>query len=144
MHVFICQVCGHIEFNTAPDNCPVCGAPKSKFQQNDNVFEDSAANSPEGAVKHVPVVTVVADCKLIPEQPCIDILVRVGETLHPMEEKHFISFLDLYVDNKYVSRLFLSPDMYPGAVFHLKTTGSKVAVVEMCNLHGHWINEAGL
>jgi len=144
MHVFICQNCGHIEFSSAPHRCPVCGFQKNQFKQNDNVFEESAASSPEGGVKHVPVVKVVADCKLIPEENCIDILVRVGETLHPMEDKHFITFLDLYVDDKYVSRLLLSPDMYPGAVFHLKTPGSKVAVVEQCNLHGHWINEASL
>ena len=144
MKVFICKMCGHIEFNDAPEKCPVCGAPQSQFQQNDKVFDESAEKSPEGAVKHVPVVKVVADCKLIPEQSCTDILVRVGETLHPMEEKHFITFLDLYVDDKYVSRMFLSPDMYPGAVFHLKSTGSKVSVVEMCNLHGYWIDTASL
>ena len=137
-------MCGHIEFNAAPEKCPVCGAPQSQFPQNDKIFDESAEKSPEGAVKHVPVVKVVTDCKLIPEQSCTDILVRVGETLHPMEDKHFITFLDLYVDDKYVSRMFLSPDMYPGAVFHLKSTGSKVSVVEMCNLHGYWIDTASL
>ncbi len=144
MKVFICKMCAHIEFSSAPGTCPVCGAPQSQFQQNDKVFDESAEKSPEGGIKHVPVITVVADCKLIPEQNCTDILVRVGETLHPMEEKHYITFLDLYLDNRYVSRVMLSPDMYPGAVFHLKSTGSKVSVVEMCNLHGYWINKADI
>ncbi|MBN1102948.1 MAG: rubrerythrin family protein [Deltaproteobacteria bacterium] len=30
---FVCQVCGYVSEGTAPDNCPVCGAVKSKFKQ---------------------------------------------------------------------------------------------------------------
>ena len=144
MSIFICEMCGHVEFDHAPENCPVCGAPKDKFSQNDKVFEESAANSPEGAGKHLPKVTINADCGMIPEKNCVDVLVRVGETLHPMEEKHHISFVDCYVDKKYVSRIFLSAAMYPGVVFHLQSTGQEVTVVERCNLHGLWKAEAKL
>ncbi len=28
---YICSVCGHIEDGDAPDECPICGAPKKKF-----------------------------------------------------------------------------------------------------------------
>ncbi len=28
---YVCQVCGHIHENGAPDKCPICGAPASKF-----------------------------------------------------------------------------------------------------------------
>ena len=28
---FLCPVCGHIEFGSAPDNCPICGTPADKF-----------------------------------------------------------------------------------------------------------------
>jgi rubrerythrin len=28
---YLCPVCGHIEFGTPPDSCPICGAPKAKF-----------------------------------------------------------------------------------------------------------------
>ena len=28
---FLCPVCGYIEFGAPPENCPICGAPKSKF-----------------------------------------------------------------------------------------------------------------
>lgn len=27
----LCPICGHIEFGKAPDKCPICGAPASKF-----------------------------------------------------------------------------------------------------------------
>jgi len=29
---YVCQVCGYISENEAPENCPVCGAVKGKFQ----------------------------------------------------------------------------------------------------------------
>ena len=29
--IYLCPVCGHIEFNDAPEKCPVCGAKKEKF-----------------------------------------------------------------------------------------------------------------
>lgn len=31
--VYLCPVCGNIEFDSAPDSCPVCGLPGEKFQQ---------------------------------------------------------------------------------------------------------------
>jgi superoxide reductase len=142
MKIFICQVCGHIEFNSAPENCPVCFA--KKFTQNDSVFEESMEKSSEGAVKHIPDVKINKECGLIPESACTDILVRIGETLHPMMENHFIQWIDCYLDEKYVSRIMLTPDMNPSVVFHLKTEGSKVTIVENCNIHGYWKTDTNL
>jgi rubrerythrin len=33
MDVYLCPVCGDIEFGAPPDKCPICGAPASKFQK---------------------------------------------------------------------------------------------------------------
>jgi rubrerythrin len=33
MDVYLCPVCGDIEFGSPPDKCPICGAPASKFQK---------------------------------------------------------------------------------------------------------------
>ena len=112
MNIFICEVCGHIAFGSAPDKCPACGAAKEKFTQNDNVFVEAVEKSVEGAVKHIPAIKVNKVCGLIPEQSCVDVIVRIGETLHPMEEKHFIQFIDCYLDNTFVSRVMLSPGVY--------------------------------
>ena len=30
---FVCQVCGYVSEDTAPDKCPVCGAVHEKFKQ---------------------------------------------------------------------------------------------------------------
>ncbi len=33
MDVYLCPVCGDIEFGEAPEKCPICGAPKSKYEK---------------------------------------------------------------------------------------------------------------
>ncbi len=33
MDVYLCPVCGDLEFGPPPDKCPICGAPASKFQK---------------------------------------------------------------------------------------------------------------
>jgi len=142
MKVFICETCGHIEFGEAPEKCPVCYM--KKFTQNDKVFEESMAQSSEAAVKHIPQVTVEKTCGLVPENDCIDIITRIGETLHPMTEGHFISFIDCYLDLKYVSRIYLTPDMNPAVVFHLASKGKGITIVENCNKHGYWKTEVML
>ena len=144
MSILVCGQCGLIQFGQAPDSCPVCGSPQDKFSQNDKVFEEAAEKSKEGAVKHIPSVNVVKECGMIPENDCIDVLVRVGETLHPMLPEHFIQFIDCYIDHAYAGRAFLTPAMNPSVIFHLKDKGTKVQIVELCNVHGHWMTEASL
>ncbi len=144
MSIFACGTCGHLAFNAAPEKCPSCGSAQDGFTQNDNVFTESAEKSKEAAVKHIPQVVVNKQCGLIPEQPCVDVVVRIGETLHPMEEKHHIQFVDCYVDDTFVSRISLTPDVYAAGAFHLKAEGKMVRVVENCNLHGYWQTEAAL
>lgn len=144
MSIFICKVCGHLEFGAAPDACPVCHVPKENFSQNDNIFTESAKNSPEGAGKHTPSILIKKDCGLIPDVGCVDVHVRVGEVLHPMEAAHYIVFIDCYIDDSYVGRASLTPGLNGAAAFHLKESGKKVRVVECCNLHGHWQAEADL
>jgi superoxide reductase len=143
MNIFICGKCGHIEFGQAAA-CPVCASPAESFKRNDNVFKEAEEKSKEAAVKHIPAITINKQCGLIPEAGCMDISVRIGKTLHPMEEKHFINFIDCYIDDRHVGRAFLSPKLNPAACFHLKVFGSKVTIVEYCNLHGHWKADAAL
>ena len=144
MSFFICNVCGHIEFNSSPEKCPVCGSPKKEYAQNDRVFIESEEKSKEAATKHIPSIKVIKQCGLIPEEPCTDVLVRIGEKLHPMEEKHFITFIECYVDEKYVSRAELTPGVWASALYHIKTSGKKVTIVERCNVHGYWKADASL
>jgi superoxide reductase len=145
MKIFICQMCGHLEFNEAPEKCQACGEPKNSFKQNDNIFKESAEKSPEAPVKHIPVITSSKSCGLIPEQSCADILFRIGKTLHPMEEKHFIQWADCYLNNKYIERMQFTPfGVNPAGCIHLKAASGTVTIVENCNLHGYWKADVSL
>ena len=141
MAVFICGMCGHIEFGKAPEKCPVCGSDQEKYTQNDRVFIESEEKSKEASVKHIPEVTINHECKLIPDLGCTDVIVRVGKVIHPMEPAHYIRFIDCYVDDVFVTRAMLSPGAFPGAIFHVKAKGAKVRVVENCTIHGYWQTE---
>ena len=144
MSAFICSECGHVEFTEVTGTCAVCKSLSGKYGRNDRIFEESAEKSKEAAVKHIPAVTVNKTCGLIPDQGCVDVIVRIGATLHPMESAHFIQFIDCYVDGKFVSRVSLSPGVYAAGCFHLKVKGAKVLIVENCNLHGYWKTETAL
>ena len=138
MKNYVCSVCGHIEFAKVSISCPVCKSPAEKITSKDRIFEESAERSKETAIKHVPVITVNKKCGLIPEQSCVDIIFRIGVILHPMESTHFIQFIDCYVDDNYVSRVVLTSSVFAAGCFHVKLQGTKVTVVENCNLHGYW------
>jgi desulfoferrodoxin-like iron-binding protein len=144
MNIYICAVCGHLEFNELGDNCPVCYAPKEKFSQNDNVFTEAAEKGEEASVKHIPSVKVNKECGLIPEDSCTDILIRIGETLHPMTTEHSIQFIDIYQNDKYIERIMLTPNINPAGCVHLKDGSGKITVVELCNLHGYWKTDVAL
>ena len=141
MDLYLCSICGHIAFSQAPAACPVCHAPKEKFEKKNDIFTESKEKSPEGAAKHTPVVTVIKECKLV-DNTCIDILVKVGEVKHPMEEKHFILNVDCYLDDVFITRVMFTPSVNAATAIHLKATGKKIRVVEHCNLHGWWEAEA--
>jgi len=144
LKIFVCSVCGHVEFGMAPDNCPVCHAPKDKFNQDNKLFSDAEEKLKDGGTKHTPVISVRKDPKLISELPCHEVDVRVGKTMHPMEDAHHIKFIDFYGDDKHLTRIILPLSLYPAASIYIKVPGSKVRAVEWCNLHGYWTTEVSL
>lgn len=75
--------------------------------------------------KHVPVIEVGAD----------RVTVRVGSVAHPMEEKHYIAWIELIADGR-LYRQALRPGEAPEAVFPV--TAQQVTAREYCTLHGHW------
>jgi superoxide reductase len=141
---FTCKVCGFVSIDgTTPDNCPVCGAPKSSFEEKEDALKEpqDANNLTELEKKHIPVIKIVKTCGLIPEG-CADVHIRIGEILHPMQPEHSIQWIDFYVDKEFVSRIKLTPEkLNPAAALHLKVQSGKLTVVDYCNLHGSWVNE---
>ena len=75
--------------------------------------------------KHVPVVEKTAN----------GYKVKVGSVAHPMEEAHWIQWIELVADGVSYTR-FLKPGDAPEAEFCV--SGSNVYAREYCNLHGHW------
>lgn len=147
MKGFVCKVCGFISIDgSAPDKCPVCGAPKTSFQEKKDAIKtpQDVNNLTELEKKHIPVITIVKKCGLIPES-CQDVHVKMGQIQHPMQPEHYIMHIDFYIDNKFISRVILTPDkLNPAAAFHIKVTSGRLSVIELCNLHGAWINEVNL
>jgi superoxide reductase len=138
MNLLKCNVCGHVAFEESSDPCPVCLAPSDGFTREGDLFGESQEKDRETSVKHIPAISVTMACGLIPETDCIDAAVRIGATLHPMEENHYIRFIDCYVDDKFAARVQLTPKLNPAASFHLKIFGSKLTVVAWCTLHAYW------
>ncbi|UCD55461.1 MAG: hypothetical protein JSV93_01290 [Candidatus Omnitrophota bacterium] len=147
MKAYVCKVCGFISIDgSAPDKCPVCGAPKKAFEEKENAITTpkDANNLTELEKKHVPVVKVVKTCGLIPEG-CADVHARIGETLHPVLPEHYINHIDFYVDKKFIARAHLTPEkLNPAAALHLRVKSGKLSVIDLCNLHGAWITEVDL
>ena len=87
MSLFVCKVCGHIEFDAAPEKCPVCMAPQTSFQQDDAAIKqpENPLELSEGDKKHIPQIVIVKECGLIPDGSCTDVHVRVGEIEHVMQ-----------------------------------------------------------
>jgi superoxide reductase len=140
MRVFLCKVCGHLEFNEAPESCPVCFAPKTSFEEKKDFLKQKGSGDAGGEAekKHIPAFTVVRTCGLIP-QGCVDVHIKIGEIEHPSTQEHHIMFIDLYLDKKYISRVYLTPDsLHPAVAYHMKASRGTLTAIERCNLHGYW------
>jgi superoxide reductase len=116
--VYKCEVCGNIVevLHTGAGALVCCGKEMKYFKE----------NTTDGAKeKHVPVIEKTKD----------GYLVKIGSVPHPMEEKHYIEWIELIADG--VSyRKFLKPGDKPEAIFCVKA--EKVSAREYCNLHGLW------
>jgi len=78
-----------------------------------------------GKEKHVPVIEKIAG----------GIKVKVGSVPHPMEEKHYIEWIEVIADGK-AYRQFLKPGEAPEAIF--KIEAKTITAREYCNVHGLW------
>ena len=122
MQVYKCEVCGNIvEMVHASKGTLVCCGKPMKLMEENTV--DAARE------KHVPVI----------EKAAHGIKVKVGSAAHPMEEKHYIEWIQVIADGK-AYRKFLKPGEAPEAEFCIDA--EKITAREYCNLHGHWKAES--
>ncbi len=70
-----------------------------------------------------------------------EILIKIGETEHPMEDEHYIQFIEaISKDKKYIKRKYLNPKEEPLLKLKCLDKGD-LSAIEYCNIHGLWKNE---
>ena len=118
LEIYKCMVCGNIVevLHGGDGELVCCGQPM------ENLAEKTAD---QGKEKHVPVIEKISG----------GYKVKVGSIPHPMEEKHYIEWIEILADGV-AYRKFLNPGDAPEAVFNLKA--NTVTAREHCNIHGLW------
>jgi superoxide reductase len=118
LEVYKCEICGNIVevLHGGDGELVCCGQPMALLKEN---TVDAAKE------KHVPVVESVSG----------GIKVKVGDVPHPMEEKHYIEWVEIITEGK-AYRQFLKPGETPEAIF--SGQAGQVVAREYCNIHGLW------
>ena len=118
LEIYKCMVCGNIVevLHAGAGELVCCGQPMKNL---------AAKTTDEGKEKHVPVIEKISG----------GYKVKVGSVPHPMEEKHYIEWIELLADGK-AYRQFLTPGDKPETVFRVEA--SEVTAREYCNIHGLW------
>ncbi|BCB97008.1 desulfoferrodoxin [Dissulfurispira thermophila] len=118
LQIYKCEICGNIVemLHEGIGQLVCCGQPMKLNEEN------TVDASKE---KHVPLVEKIEG----------GFRVKVGSVPHPMEEKHYIEWIEVIADGK-AYRQFLKPGDAPEAVFMIDA--SAITAREYCNLHGLW------
>ena len=118
LQIYKCGVCGNIVemVHAGAGELVCCGQPMDLMGEN---TVDAAQE------KHVPVIEKIDE----------GFKITVGSVAHPMEEKHYIEWIEVIADGK-AYREFLKPGGKPEATFNIDA--SEITAREYCNLHGLW------
>jgi superoxide reductase len=118
LQVYKCEVCGNIVevVHTGVGTLVCCGQDMKLLKEGEI---DAAIE------KHVPVIEKIDG----------GYKVKVGSVAHPMEEKHYIEWIEVIADGK-AYRQFLKPGDTPEAIFSIDA--ENVIAREYCNVHGLW------
>ncbi len=121
LEIYKCGVCGNIveTIHGGKGELTCCNQPMKLFKEN---TVDAATE------KHVPVI----------EKTEHGIKAKVGEVAHPMEEDHYIEWIEVIEADGKAYRKFLEPGQAPEAEFCCIAEGAIVR--EYCNKHGLWKN----
>lgn len=118
--IYKCETCGNIVkvVHASGGTLVCCGRPMGLQPEK---------TTDQGNEKHVPVIARSAD----------GILVKLGSVPHPMEEKHFIEWIEVRTGSSVFIRR-LRPGDKPEAEFRVPDTDVKARAY--CNVHGLWTN----
>ena len=116
--IYKCNICGNIVevLHAGVGQLVCCGQPMELLTEKSEEV---------GLEKHVPVI----------EKTEKGTRVKVGSVPHPMEQKHYIEWIEIIADGR-LYRKFLKPGDRPEAEFEI--TAEKIEAREYCNIHGLW------
>ena len=116
--IYRCNICGNIVLvlHAGVGELVCCGQPMKLLAEK---MKDI------GLEKHVPVM----------EKTGNKVKVKVGSVPHPMEQNHYIEWIEVIADDK-IYRKFLKPGEKPEAEFEI--TAEKLEAREYCTIHGLW------
>ena len=116
--IYVCKLCGNtVEvLDGGSGSLVCCGQPMTL--QKENTVDASKE-------KHIPVVTIAEG----------QVSIQVGSVIHPMEEKHYIMWIEM-TEGSQAKRQYFQPGEEPKATFC--TYGGPISVRAFCNIHGLW------
>lgn len=126
--VYKCEICGNIVevLHTGVGTLVCCG--KDMVLQEENSVD--AAQE-----KHVPIIENRPGADQPGAGTDTGVKIKVGSVAHPMEEAHYIEWIEILIDGK-VDRKYLKPGEAPEAEFNIN--GEGLVARAYCNLHGLW------
>lgn len=112
--IYRCLICGNIieVLHSGGGELVCCGKPMKLEKEN---FDDKVSKE-----KHVPAIK---GKKVI-----------IGSVAHPMEETHYIMWIEAESKDGKIERVYLNPGEKPEAEFDFEVESAR----EFCNLHGLW------
>ena len=118
LEIYLCEICGNMVevIGEGAGELVCCGSPMT-------LLEEQTADATKE--KHVPVIEKIDG----------GVKVKVGSVPHPMENAHYIEWIEIIADGK-SCRQFLNPGEAPEATFCIDA--AEITAREHCNLHGLW------
>jgi len=118
LEVYKCSICGIIAevVHSGAGSMICCG------KNMDRVTENTTDAATE---KHVPVIELSDGT----------VAVKVGDVAHPMEDAHYIEWIEILVEDK-VYRQYLKAGEPAQVIFNV--SAATVTARAYCNLHGLW------
>ena len=124
--IYKCNICGNVvEVHQTGIGELVCCEQPMELQEE--------KSKDDGKEKHLPVM------EKLPEDVCRGgdgYKIKVGEVPHPMEEEHYIEWIEVKTDDNKMGKKYLKPGDSTEVDFYTKKKITEVRVY--CNVHGLW------
>jgi len=120
--IYKCDICGNIVevLNVGSESLVCCGG---AMRLESEKIED------QGNEKHVPII----------EKTDFGYRIKVGSIEHPMENEHFIEWIEINSEDGKSGKKFLNPGDKPEADFYIKA--DKITARAYCSVHGLWTSK---